>query len=78
MLQNAPMYAYLPAKDVARARKFYEDKLGFSAADEVAGVVAYDFANGTGCFLYPTSNAGLTAPARRSGGSTTSSVRSRI
>ena len=58
MLQNAPMYAYLPAKDVARARKFYEDKLGFSAADEVAGGVAYDFANGTGCFLYPTSNAG--------------------
>ena len=30
MLQNAPMYAYIPAKDVARARKFYEEKVGFS------------------------------------------------
>jgi len=30
MLQNSPMYAYIPAKDVARARKFYEGKLGFA------------------------------------------------
>ena len=58
MLQHAPMYAYLPAKDVARARGFYEDKLGFRPTAEIAGGVAYDFANGTGCFLYPTPNAG--------------------
>ena len=25
MLQNAPMYAYIPVKDVNRARKFYEE-----------------------------------------------------
>jgi hypothetical protein len=30
MLQDAPMYSYIPAKDVARARKFYEDKLSFT------------------------------------------------
>ena len=24
MLQKSPMYAYIPAKDVGRARKFYE------------------------------------------------------
>jgi predicted enzyme related to lactoylglutathione lyase len=41
MLQQSPMYAYIPAKDVARARRFYEGTLG-----------------GTGCFLYPTPNAG--------------------
>jgi predicted enzyme related to lactoylglutathione lyase len=29
MLQNSPMYSYLPATDVARARQFYEEKLGF-------------------------------------------------
>ena len=29
MLQNFPLYAYIPAKDVARARRFYESKLGF-------------------------------------------------
>ena len=29
MLQSFPMYAYLPTKDVAGARRFYEGKLGF-------------------------------------------------
>ena len=29
MLQNFPLYAYIPAKDVARARRFYESKLGY-------------------------------------------------
>ncbi len=58
MLQQAPMYAYLPAKDVGRARKFYEEKIGLKAKEEVAGGVAYEFARGTGCFLYPTPNAG--------------------
>jgi predicted enzyme related to lactoylglutathione lyase len=58
MLQHAPMYAYLPARDVKRARVFYEQTLGFEASEEIAGGVVYKFANGTGCFLYPTSNAG--------------------
>ena len=58
MLQNAPMYSYIPAKDVARARKFYEAKLGFKPRREVAGGVVYEFGKGTGCFLYPTPNAG--------------------
>jgi catechol 2,3-dioxygenase-like lactoylglutathione lyase family enzyme len=58
MLQQSPMYAYLPAHDVARARAFYEGKLGFQPAEETAGGVVYKFANGTGCFLYPTGNAG--------------------
>ncbi len=31
MLQKSPMYAYIPAKDVARARKFYEKTLGLKA-----------------------------------------------
>jgi predicted enzyme related to lactoylglutathione lyase len=58
MLQQAPMYAYLPAKDVGRARKFYEEKIGLKPKEEIAGGVAYEFARGTGCFLYPTPNAG--------------------
>jgi predicted enzyme related to lactoylglutathione lyase len=58
MLQNAPIYAYIPAKDVARARKFYEEKLGLKPKQEIAGGVAYEFGKGTGCFLYPTPNAG--------------------
>jgi predicted enzyme related to lactoylglutathione lyase len=58
MLQNARMYSYIPAKDVARARKFYEEKLGIKPKQETAGGVVYEFGNGTACFLYPTPNAG--------------------
>ena len=58
MLQKFPLYAYLPATNVARARQFYEGKLGFKPARETAGGVVYEFGNGTGCFLYPTPNAG--------------------
>ena len=58
MLQDSPMYSYLPAADVARARKFYEGMLGFRPAEEIAGGVVYKFGNGTACFLYPTPNAG--------------------
>ena len=58
MLQNSPLYAYIPAQDVARARSFYEDKLGFRPREEVAGGVVYEFGKGTAAFLYPTPNAG--------------------
>ena len=58
MLQKFPLYAYIPARDVARARRFYEDKLGFKPKEEVSDGVIYDFADGTSCFLYPTPNAG--------------------
>jgi len=58
MLQKSPLYAYIPAKDVARARKFYENTLGLKAKEEYAGGVVYEFGKGTVCFLYPTSNAG--------------------
>jgi catechol 2,3-dioxygenase-like lactoylglutathione lyase family enzyme len=58
MLQNSPIYAYIPAKNVARARRFYEGKLGFRPTREVAGGVIYEFGERTACFLYPTLNAG--------------------
>jgi catechol 2,3-dioxygenase-like lactoylglutathione lyase family enzyme len=58
MLQKVPMYSYIPARDVARARTFYEEKLGFNPKEVTAGGVTYEFANGTACFLYPTPNAG--------------------
>jgi len=58
MLQKSPMYSYIPVKDVARARKFYEEKLGFKPKQEVAGGVVYEFGEHTACFMYPTPNAG--------------------
>jgi predicted enzyme related to lactoylglutathione lyase len=58
MLQDSPIYAYLPVKDLARARRFYEEKIGLTPAREEAGGVVYEFAQKTGCFMYPTPNAG--------------------
>jgi predicted enzyme related to lactoylglutathione lyase len=58
MLQNSPIYAYIPATNVARARKFYEETIGLTPKQEIAGGVVYEFADHTGCFLYPTKNAG--------------------
>jgi len=52
------MYAYIPAADLARARRFYEEKLGFTAKLETNGGVVYECAGGTRAFLYPTPNAG--------------------
>ena len=58
MLQDAPMYAYIPAKDMARARKFYEEKVGLKPTEQTNGGVVYSFGKGTAAFLYPTPNAG--------------------
>ena len=58
MIQKSPMYSYIPARDVARARAFYEGKVGLKATQEVAGGVVYEFGKGTACFLYGTENAG--------------------
>lgn len=58
MLQASPMYSYIPAVNVERARKFYEEKVGLKPAREEAGGVIYESADHTACFLYPTPNAG--------------------
>jgi predicted enzyme related to lactoylglutathione lyase len=58
MLQKSPIYPYIPVKDMARARQFYEQKLGFTPKEEVAGGVSYEFGGQTSCFMYPTPNAG--------------------
>lgn len=58
MLQSYPMYAYIPARDLARAREFYEQRIGLVPKQEINGGVAYEFAGGSACFLYPTPNGG--------------------
>ncbi len=58
MLQKFPIYAYIPVHNVARAREFYEQKLGLEPGREVNGGVSYQFADGTAAFMYPTPNAG--------------------
>ena len=58
MLQKSPLYAYLPARNLDRARRFYEGTLGFVPTSLNNGGVTYEFAGGTAAFLYPTANAG--------------------
>jgi len=57
MLRTAPIRAYIPASDVARARKFYEQTVGLEPKEEYAGGVIYE-CGGAEVFLYPTRNAG--------------------
>jgi predicted enzyme related to lactoylglutathione lyase len=57
MLRNAPIRAYIPASDVSRARKFYEDVVGLKPREEYAGGVIYE-CGGTEVVLYATPNAG--------------------
>jgi predicted enzyme related to lactoylglutathione lyase len=57
MLSTSPIRAYIPASDVARARKFYEGIVGLVPKLEYSGGVIYD-CGGSEVFLYPTPNAG--------------------
>jgi len=57
MLKTAPIRAYIPATDVARARNFYERLVGLTPKEEYAGGVVYE-CGGADVFLYPTPNAG--------------------
>ena len=58
MLKNAPIVPYIPAADVARARRFYEDKVGLVAREETAGGVVYECGDRSWIFLYPSAGAG--------------------
>ena len=57
MLGTAPIRAYLPVSDLARARKFYEGTVGLRPKEEYAGGVIYE-CGGAEVFMYPTPNAG--------------------
>jgi predicted enzyme related to lactoylglutathione lyase len=57
MLSNAPIRAYIPASNIPRARKFYEQLIGLKPREEYAGGVIYE-CGGAEVFLYPTPNAG--------------------
>jgi predicted enzyme related to lactoylglutathione lyase len=55
MLVNAPVHAILPAVDLGRARKFYEEKLGLKAVrvdpDPAPGVL-FQAGDGTKLYIY--------------------------
>ena len=57
-LANAAIVPYIPAKDVPRARKFYEEILGLKAREVYAGGVIYECGKGSWVFMYPSAGAG--------------------
>jgi predicted enzyme related to lactoylglutathione lyase len=58
MLQDSPLIPYIPVKDIARARKFYEEKVGLKPKEEYAGGVVYESGKGSWVFMYPSPGAG--------------------
>ncbi len=57
MLSSAPIRAYIPASNIQRARRFYEQIVGLQPVAEYAGGVIY-ICGGAEVFMYPTPNAG--------------------
>ena len=58
MLKNARIVPYIPVANVARARTFYEEKVGLVAKEEYAGGVVYECGDGSWVFMYPSAGAG--------------------
>lgn len=57
-LANEKIWPTIPAADMDRAKKFYEEKLGFKPTKETPGGVEYHGGGDTGFFLFPSPNAG--------------------
>jgi len=57
VLSDFPAYATLPASDLTRARRFYEDKLGFKPGDVDSAGVMYRAQNAN-VYLYTSTFAG--------------------
>ena len=58
MLKNAVIVPYIPVADVARAREFYEAKVGLEPKEKYAGGVIYECGKGSWVFMYPSPGAG--------------------
>lgn len=58
MLTDRRIHSTIPAADLGRARRWYEERLGFVPIRELPGGLMYEAAEGTRFVLYPTPNAG--------------------
>lgn len=58
MLSTRRIFPTIPAADLNRARRWYEEKLGLTPRSEEPMGLLYDLGGGTGFLLYPTPNAG--------------------
>jgi predicted enzyme related to lactoylglutathione lyase len=57
MLANFNFYPTIPALDMQRARRFYQEKLGLTPTDEAPGGLMYEFGESR-FLLYPSQFAG--------------------
>jgi catechol 2,3-dioxygenase-like lactoylglutathione lyase family enzyme len=55
MFSECRIHTALPATDLARAKRFYAEKLALKPTAERSQGLRYDFADGTAMFLFPTS-----------------------
>lgn len=58
MLTDRRIHSTIPAADLGRARRWYEERLGFVPIRELPGGLMYEAAEGTRFVIYPTPNAG--------------------
>ena len=64
MLKDEPIVPYIPASDITRARRFYEQKVGLVPREEVAGGVVYECGGGSWIFLYQSAGAGTSTASQ--------------
>ena len=55
-LEQGHVYTALPVEDLARARAFYEEKLGLKPAEDNPGGLLYRLEGGGEFLLYPSGN----------------------
>ena len=65
MLKHARIVPYIPVTNVARAREFYEEKLGLTPKEEYAGGVIYECGGGSWVFMYPSVGARASKAVQR-------------
>ena len=58
MLSQRSVYPTIPASDLSRAQRWYEEKLGLKPRTVEPMGAIYNAGSGTGFLLYPTPNAG--------------------
>ena len=58
MLSQRSVYPTIPASDLSRAQRWYEEKLGLKPRTIEPMGAMYDAGGGTGFLLYPTPSAG--------------------
>ena len=58
MLSGSQVVAYVPVSDLPRARKFYEEKLGFKPLETNEAGVMYESGKGSKFFAYKSAGAG--------------------